>query len=125
MREHFLNLGNQHVSVLCGLGAAGKSQIAFKFVDACQVETQDPWYTTYIICILALDLRSYLLRFSDVFYIDASTKETISAGFIDVSLAKGIGESEEATLDWLAKQRGEWLLVLDNADDPTLNLCLQ
>ena len=47
MREYFFNdLGKQHVFVLYGLGGAGKSQIAFKFVHARQVETQDPWYAT-------------------------------------------------------------------------------
>ena len=61
-------------------------------------------------------------RFSDVFYVDASTKETISADLSQIALAKGIGESEKDTLDWLCRQRKEWLLLLDNADDPTLKL---
>ena len=63
-------------------------------------------------------------RFSDIFYVDASTKETISADLINIALAKGIDDLEEATLDWLSRKREEWLLVLDNADDPTLNLRL-
>jgi len=46
MREYFFNnLGKRHVLVLYGLGGAGKSQTAFKFIDACQVENQDPRYT--------------------------------------------------------------------------------
>ena len=65
-----------------------------------------------------------LSRFSDIFYVDASTKETISADLTNIALSKGLGESEKATLDWLSAQREEWLLVLDNADDPTLNLRL-
>jgi len=41
MREYFFrDLGMQYVFVLYGLGGAGKSQIAFKFVEACQVETR-------------------------------------------------------------------------------------
>jgi len=63
-----------------------------------------------------------MARFSDVFYVDASTKETISTDLTNLALAKGIGESEEATLDWFSRQRGEWLLVLDNADDTAINL---
>src|SRR5882724_5750067 len=63
-------------------------------------------------------------RFSDIFYVDASTKETISADLGQIALAKGIGESEQDTLDWLSMQRKEWLLLLDNADDPTLNIGL-
>jgi len=71
-------------------------------------------------------LRRLILfsRFSDVFYVDASTKETISADLSQIALAKGIGESEKDTLDWLCRQRNVWLLLLDNADDPTLNLGL-
>ena len=75
-----------------------------------------------MICIFVLDLRSYLSRFSSVFYVDASTKETINAGLTNIALAKGMGDSEEATIDWLSRQREEWLLVLDNADDPDFNL---
>src|SRR5882672_5539937 len=63
-----------------------------------------------------------LSRFWDVFYVDATTKETIIADLGQIALAKGLGESEKATLDWLSGQRKEWLLLLDNADDPTLNL---
>ena len=48
MRQYFFNdLGMQHVYVLYGLGGAGKSQIAFKFVNACQVETEGRRYATY------------------------------------------------------------------------------
>jgi len=125
MRKYFFNdLGMQHVFVLYGLGGAGKSQIAFKFVNACQVDPQDPRYNHILslICIFALDLRSYRSRFSGVFYVDASTKETISADLINIALSQGICDSEKATLDWFSRQREEWLLVFDNADNPTLNL---
>ena len=47
IRECFFNdLKKQHVFVLYGLGGAGKSQIAFRFVNECQTETQDPQYAT-------------------------------------------------------------------------------
>ena len=65
-----------------------------------------------------------LSRFSDIFYVDASTKETISADLTNIALSQGIGQSEKATIDWLARWHKEWLLVLDNADDPSLDLRL-
>ena len=63
-------------------------------------------------------------RFSDIFYVDASTNETISADLTNIALSQGIGDSEKTTIDWLSRKREEWLLVLDNADDPTLKLRL-
>jgi len=123
MRDYFFdNLGKQHVFVLYGLGGAGKSQTSFKFIDACQVENQDPRYATQFLNFRMCTGLMLLSRFSDVFYVDASTKETIIADLRQIALAKGLGESENATLDWLSGQRKEWLLLLDNADDPTLNL---
>ena len=50
-------------------------------------------------------------------------KETISTDLTNIALSQGIGKSQKATLDWFAMQHEEWLLVLDNADDLTLNLC--
>ena len=67
---------------------------------------------------------SYLSRFSNVFFIDASTKETIIADLTNIALFQQIGESEKDTLDWFSTQHEEWLLVFDNADDPGLNLRL-
>jgi hypothetical protein len=38
------NLGKRHVFVLHGLGGAGKSQIAFKFVEECRVDAETNRY---------------------------------------------------------------------------------
>src|ERR1700722_1873909 len=41
MHAYFSNdVGKRHVFVLHGLGGAGKSQIAFKFVEECQVDAE-------------------------------------------------------------------------------------
>ena len=51
MHECFFNSPlTQHIFVLCGLGGAGKTQIALKFVEMCQGETVPRW----------VQLRSYL-----------------------------------------------------------------
>ena len=60
-------------------------------------------------------------RFSNVYFVDASTTNTIDADLKNIALSKGIGESMN-TLDWLARQHEEWLLLLNNADDTTMNL---
>src|ERR1700722_14227538 len=51
------NLGKRHVFVLHGLGGAGKSQIAFKFVEECQVDAAPSRYTTSLrhICMLPIE----------------------------------------------------------------------
>jgi hypothetical protein len=51
------NLGKRHVFVLHGLGGAGKSQIAFKFVEECRVDAKTDRYAPSLrqICILAVE----------------------------------------------------------------------
>ena len=81
----------------------------------CQGECNSPH-------IWAFDLQSCLARFSNVYFVDASTTETIVADLENIALAKKIGESWENTVHWLAKQHEEWLLLLNNADDTSLNI---
>ncbi|KAF8596373.1 FabD/lysophospholipase-like protein [Ceratobasidium sp. AG-I] len=84
--------------VLHGLGGAGKTQLALKFVH-----THKDW-------------------FWDIFYIDATTRETISAGLIAIGKAANAGSTPDEALAWLVSQEKRWLLVFNNADDPNLNL---
>ena len=77
---------------------------------------------TLVIFPCALDLASCLPRFSNVYFIDGSTTKTIVTDLKNIALAKDIGESWEDTLDWLAVQHEEWLLLFNNADDTTFNL---
>ena len=65
-------------------------------------------------------LELILARFSNVYFIDATTAETIDTDLGAIAFAKGI--SEEGTLNWLVRQREEWLLLLNNADDTNFNL---
>jgi hypothetical protein len=69
-----------------------------------------------------LSLIFSLQRFSDVFFIDASSLETITADLKNIARAKGVGDSAEDTLQWLSRLNEEWLLLFNNADDTTLNL---
>ena len=71
---------------------------------------------------LLLNQWFFLSRFSNVYFVDASTAKTTEADLIMIALAKEIGDSGEHTLDWLARQDEEWLLLLNNADDTTFNL---
>ena len=61
-------------------------------------------------------------RFTDVFFIDASTEQTIRTDLKNIALSKSIGDSADDTIMWLAGRREDWLLLFDNADDHTLRL---
>ncbi|KAJ7033029.1 hypothetical protein C8F04DRAFT_636243 [Mycena alexandri] len=92
----------QHIFVLHGLGGAGKSQLAFKFVHDSQANH----------------------RFSEIFYIDATNEQTLEIDLQAVTSA-AVGKSAQASRHWLAGRQGdqkEWLLFFDNADNVELDI---
>ncbi|KAJ7793456.1 hypothetical protein B0H14DRAFT_2926594 [Mycena olivaceomarginata] len=97
MHKYFgQNQTEQHIFLLYGVGGAGKTQIALKFIQASSC-------------------------FSDSFYIDASTWDTIEAGLKNIALIKAGNTSQDA-LNWLQGEHDQWLLFFDNADDPEIDL---
>ncbi|KAJ7742907.1 hypothetical protein B0H16DRAFT_1728061 [Mycena metata] len=88
--------GEQHIYVLHGLGGAGKTQIALKFIQESS--------------------------FSNVFLVDTSKVETIETGLKSIAVAKSVGNSAQDALMWLQSNHNRWLLFFDNADDPKINL---
>ncbi|KAJ6483656.1 hypothetical protein DFH09DRAFT_1461458 [Mycena vulgaris] len=97
MTEYFnTDVGRRHIFLLHGLGGAGKRQIAFKFVE-----------------------QSYIPgpRFSDIYFIDSSSQQTIENDLITIALNKGVGTTVRESLLCLSHQRTEWLIVFNNADD--------
>jgi hypothetical protein len=75
----------------------------------------------FFICDPVLIISSFP-RFSEVFFVDASSEETATADLKNIAIAKGAGNSAEDALRLLSRLNEEWLLFFDNADDPTLNL---
>jgi hypothetical protein len=61
-------------------------------------------------------------RFSDVFFVDASSANTINVDLENIARAKEVGKSPQDALAWLARQHEEWLVLFNNADDITFNL---
>ncbi|KAJ7437959.1 hypothetical protein FB451DRAFT_1152353, partial [Mycena latifolia] len=92
------NVNKQCIFLLHGLGGAGKTQIALKFIE------------------------QSVSQFTDIFVIDTSTAETIDAGLKIVATTKSVGDSSKDALQWLRSKQDEWLLFFDNADDPKINL---
>lgn len=60
--------------------------------------------------------------FSDVFFIDSTTAQTIETDLKNIALAKKCGESVQDALMWLGGQCTNWLLLFNNADDTSLAL---
>ncbi|CAE6519771.1 unnamed protein product [Rhizoctonia solani] len=84
------------VCIVHGLGGAGKTQIALKVIE-----------------------RTYH-KWKEVIFVDASTKESIESSLKDVAVAKRFGDTHQAALEWLESCCEQWLIVLDNLDDPSL-----
>ncbi|KAJ7921635.1 hypothetical protein B0H13DRAFT_2415449, partial [Mycena leptocephala] len=98
MHQYFnQDLGKQHIYVLYGLGGAGKTQISLKFIEEFSL-------------------------FTDRFFLDASTTETIDIGLKTIATTRKTGESSQDALKWFAAKSEPWLLFLDNADDPKIDL---
>ncbi|KAJ7712799.1 hypothetical protein B0H16DRAFT_1702701 [Mycena metata] len=100
MHHFFFDTSSQNIYVLHGLGGAGKTQIALKFINK----------------------SSSRYSFSDIFFVDTSTIATIETGLKNIAILKNFGDSPEDGLLWLTSKVEEWLLFFDNADDPSINL---
>jgi len=117
LRKYFdSESASQRIFVLHGLGGAGKSQLAFKFIE----ESKDKRYTNW-----SNKLNSQLLTtlsFSDIFYVDATSEDTIQTD-LEAIAPGNTKRTVEASLRWLASQTDRnWLLVFDNADNVDLKL---
>ncbi|KAJ7704675.1 hypothetical protein B0H16DRAFT_710753 [Mycena metata] len=93
MHHFFSDTGGQHIYVLYGLGGAGKTQIALKFIEESS--------------------------FSNVFLVDTSKIETIETALKSIA---SVGDSAQDALGWFQSNHNKWLLFFDNADDPKINL---
>ncbi|KAJ7099089.1 P-loop containing nucleoside triphosphate hydrolase protein [Mycena epipterygia] len=99
MHQYFTQTtGKQDIFLLHGLGGAGKTQIALKFI------------------------AKSTSNFTDIFFIDSSSIQTIETGLNNIAKTKAVGESSQDALQWLRSKQEEWLLFFDNADDPKINL---
>ncbi|KAJ7848221.1 hypothetical protein B0H13DRAFT_1645682, partial [Mycena leptocephala] len=64
----------------------------------------------------------FLSSFTDIFFIDSSSIDTINKGLKILAQTKTVGESSKDALQFLRSKQEEWLLFFDNADDPKINL---
>ncbi|EUC66976.1 nephrocystin-3 protein [Rhizoctonia solani AG-3 Rhs1AP] len=88
----------RHVFVLYGLGGGGKTQLALKFAQI------------------------HRNKFSEAFCIDATSVNTIESDLASLAAAKKLGKHYVIAIKWLASRQERWLLILNNADDTSLDL---
>ena len=89
--------------LLWGTGGIGKTQICLKFVE---------------------EMSS---RLSHVFWVDASSVESITMslrGISSISAAQAscLDDSVDSVLQWMSGIQEEWLIVFDNADEPPVHV---
>ena len=61
-------------------------------------------------------------RFWGIFWIDGSSQQTVERAYEDVSAACGLNQNMQQTMRWLSNKEDPWLLIIDNADDPYLDI---
>ncbi|KAG8744214.1 hypothetical protein FRC10_010576 [Ceratobasidium sp. 414] len=86
------------VSVLHGLGGAGKTQLALKTIE----ETRDMW--------------------TEILFVDATSRETATSALKLFAKDRNVGRTERDTMRWLESRQERWLMVFDNADDPAVRI---
>ncbi|KAJ3985480.1 P-loop containing nucleoside triphosphate hydrolase protein, partial [Lentinula detonsa] len=85
---------------LHGLGGVGKTQTALEF------------------------RRKFKARFTAIYFITADKEYSLQGGYLDIARANvtQAAESWEAGLSWLKTHEQNWLVIIDNADDPNIQL---
>ncbi|CAI9625001.1 unnamed protein product [Alternaria burnsii] len=85
--------------VIHGVGGSGKTQFCSKYA------------------------QEYRERYWGVFWVDGASADRLKDSLVlNVAHKGGVGEKHEAALHWLSNQNEDWLLIIDNADDPDLGL---
>ncbi|PKY00777.1 hypothetical protein P168DRAFT_275238 [Aspergillus campestris IBT 28561] len=84
--------------VVYGMGGAGKTQFCCKFAEQ--------------------NRESYW----GIFWIDATSHERIKQTYAQIGKFGKVEANHTAAMHWLSNQEGRWLLIMDNADDPSISL---
>jgi tetratricopeptide (TPR) repeat protein len=127
LRERCLPSKNQvgprvhKIFVLYGLGGSGKTQVCLKFAQDYREKYEHllPNPKCYMgkHCILTI------FRFWGIFWIDASRDETAERGYLEIAETCGFEKKDLNTIKrQLSNIKERWLLVIDNADDPSINI---
>ncbi|KAL4929238.1 uncharacterized protein BDV17DRAFT_77899 [Aspergillus undulatus] len=84
--------------VIYGIGGSGKTQFCSKFAE----QNRDSYW--------------------GVFTIDASTHERAKQTYAEIAKFGKLEPNQNAAMHWLSNRSEKWLLFIDNADDPRMEL---
>ncbi|KAJ3890541.1 P-loop containing nucleoside triphosphate hydrolase protein, partial [Lentinula edodes] len=92
----------QKAFLLFGLGGAGKTQVALEFRKRFRQNS----------------------RFTKIYFITADTEESIQACLFDIAVDNGLVNPQDwrSGIHWLNTHEENWLIIMDNADDPRIPL---
>lgn len=62
------------------------------------------------------------LSFWGIFWIDGSSQESARHSFSDIANVGRVEPNERAAKSWLSSLERPWLLIIDNADDPSVSI---
>ncbi|KAE9384362.1 hypothetical protein BT96DRAFT_982315 [Gymnopus androsaceus JB14] len=98
------DIGRRKLFLLHGLGGAGKTQCALEFVKKFK--------------------KSLSGSFSDIYFITAESENSIKASYYDIAMRNGSipAQGWESGFRWFKTHEANWLIIMDNADDPQLSL---
>jgi hypothetical protein len=106
----------RRVSLLYGLGGSGKSQICLKFCETYQKR----YVATTVYSASSVNTND---SFWGIFWIDARNDRTVEDSY--ARIARAVESKEQASVavkELLSTCGKEWLLIIDGADDPTVNV---
>ncbi len=103
--------------VIFGMGGSGKTQFCCEFAQRYRYRLVKSMLRMSI-CINSAESRSYW----GIFWINASSNELAKRTYQDIAKVGGVDENVRAAKYWLSNLKTQWLLIIDNVDDPEVRL---
>lgn len=103
--------------VVYGVGGSGKTQFCCKYA-----QDHRERHVHYSI-IHTVSCTNIGCRYWGIFWVDGREEQRLKQSFAqNIAKLVGVGKTYQAALHWLSHLDEDWLLIIDNADDPDIDL---